>query len=213
MMLLRLIITSCLFTSLLLPSFLANGQGYAETMWKKGWVIKKNRDTLRGEIKYSLKNSSLQIKMDNIIKTYAPSGVVSFLFLDPIRRYRRQFFSIPYARRRGSSYKVPSFFELIYNGKPFTILSRQIAVVVRTDFGRRTGRYGWTEQDVFYLMDQKGRIKEIKPTRRSVLRALGSQERALKDFIKLNRVNISTREGLVKIVDYYNSITNSNDRK
>ncbi|OJJ21251.1 hypothetical protein BKI52_11845 [marine bacterium AO1-C] len=211
MMLLRLIIISCLFTGVLMHSCLVNAQGYAETVWKKGWVIKKNRDTLRGEIKYSLKNSSVQIKMDKIIKTYTPSGVVSFLFVDPVRRYRRQFFSIPYARKRGSSYKVPSFFELIYSGKPFTLLSRQISVVVRSN--RRRGGYGWAEQDVFYLMDQKGRIKELRQTKRSVLKGLGGRERALKDFIKLNRVNVSTREGLVRIVDYYNSITNNNDKK
>ncbi|HAS38999.1 MAG TPA: hypothetical protein DCS93_00905 [Microscillaceae bacterium] len=209
-MLLRLITTSCLLTGLLMYSFSANAQSYAETTWKRGWVVKKNRDTLRGEIKYSLKNSSIQIKMDNIIKTYTPSGVISFLFLDPVRRYRRQFFSIPYARRRGSSYKVPSFFELIYSGKPITILSRQQSVVVRSN--RIRGGYGWVEQDIFFLMDQKGRIKEVKPTKKSILRALGNRERALKDFIKLNRVNVSTREGLIRTVDYYNSITNSNDK-
>ena len=211
MILLRFITISCLFTGLLTGAFAVNAQGYAETVWKKGWVVKKNRDTLRGEIKYSLKNSSVQIKINRIIKTYTPRSVVSFLFIDPLRHYRRQFFSIPFARRRGSSYKVPSFFELIYNGKPVTLLARQISMIVRAN--RRRGGHGWVEQDIFYLLDQKGRIKEIKQNKRNILRALGSQERALKDFIKLNRVNVSTREGLVKIVDYYNSIINNNDKK
>ena len=211
MMFFRLITISCLFTSLLTYSFSVRSQGYAEEIWRKGWIVKKNRDTLRGRIKYSLKNSSIQIKVNNTIKTYTPSSVVSFLVLDPIRRYRRLFFSIPYARRRGSTYKVPSFFELIYNGKPITLLSRQISVVVRSN--RMRGGYGWAEQDIFYLMDQKGRIKELGQTRRSVLKALESQERAIKSFIKTNRLNVASREGLVRIVDYYNSITNNNDKK
>ena len=211
MMFFRLITISCLFTSLLTYSFSVRSQGYAEEVWRKGWVVKKNRDTLRGQIKYSLKNSSIQVKTDNVIRTFTPSGVISFVVIDTRRRYRRLFFSIPYARRRGSTYKVPSFFELIYNGKPITLLSRQISVVIRSN--RMRGGYGWAEQDIFYLMDQKGRIKELGQTRRSVVRALESQERAIRSFIKNNRLNVSSREGLVRIVDYYNSITNNNDRK
>lgn len=185
-------------------------QGLAEDKWHQGAVVLTNGDTLKGTLKYSVKNAVIRLKSHNTIQTYSPHKVVSFLFHDLNYHHNRQFFSIPYAVRRSSSYKVPSFFELIRRGRPLTLLSRQTTFMRRS--GRLNGFYRMVEQDIFYLLDRKGNIKRVKPSRRGLSKAFSNHAKAIKTYIKVNRLSYSNRNDLIKIVDYYNSLSKRNDR-
>lgn len=200
------IAVSCLSFWLLAGTLMVYAQQTSEERWHKGKIIRKNQDTLQGYLQYSLQNSLLQLKVNNTIKTFTASNVVSFLFFDKYYKVKRQFYSIPHARRRNSSYKVPTFFELIREGKPITLLSRQTSVIVRSNNFSRA--YRRSERDMFYFVDNLGKLTEVKPTKRSIVRALSKRERAIKDFIKVNRVRLHTRSGLIKITDFYNSLVN-----
>lgn len=191
---------------------MVKSQGLAEDKWHQGVVVLTNGDTLKGKLKYNINNAVIRLKArhSNAIQTYSPQKVVSFLFHDLEYHHNRQFFSIPYAVRRSSNYKVPSFFELIRNGRPLTLLARQ------TIFTRRVVRLGAfyrrVEQDVFYLLDNKGKVTRIKPSRRGIYKAFSKYAKDIKTYIKVNRLQYSSRNDLIKIVDYYNSLSKRNDR-
>lgn len=185
-------------------------QGLAEDKWHQGAVVLTNGDTLKGALKYSIKNSVIRLKTRNTIKTYSPHKVVSFLFHDLNYHHNRQFISLPYAVRRSSSYKVPSFFELVRKGHPLTLLSRQTTFMRRS--GRLNGFYRMVEQDIFYLLDSKGDIKRVKPSRRGISKAFSNHAKSIKTYMKVNRLKYSNRNDLIKIVDYYNSLSKRNDR-
>ncbi|WP_299461171.1 hypothetical protein [uncultured Microscilla sp.] len=191
-------------------ALIAKGQGFAEERWHKGAAVLTNGDTLRGALKYSIKDAALRLKTSNTVQTYSPKKVVFFVFFDAYYRYNRQFYSIPYAVRSSSNYKVPSFFELIRKGSPLTLLSRQTTFMQR--IGQLGGAYRRVEQDVFYLLDNKGRITRIKASRRGVYKAFSNYEKAIKNYIKTNQLQHSSRIDLIKIVDYYNSLSKRNDR-
>lgn len=204
------LVASCLTILFVVNSFSVQGQSFAEERWNQGLVILKNNDTLRGFLKYNVKNAVLRVKVNNTIKTFSPRTVVSFLFFDLSYHHNRQFYSIPYAIRRGSSYKVPSFFELVLNGNPITLLSRQTTIIQHSN--RMVGAYRRVEQDTFFLLDVKGNITKLKTTRRAIYRALNKHERAIKTYMQVNGLKHSKRSDLIKVIDYYNSLSNNNDR-
>lgn len=203
-------ITSCLAILLFLNTFAAQCQGLAEEKWNQGLVILKTSDTLKGFLKYNLKNAVVRIKINNTIRTYSPRKVISFLFFDVRYHRNRQFYSIPYAVRRSSNYKVLSFFELIRNGDPLTLLSRQTTFMKRVS--RLGGFYRRVEQDVFYLLDATGKIKRVRSSRRGVYKAFSKHERAIRAYMEVNGLKHSRRQDLAKVLDYYNSLSNNNDR-
>lgn len=172
----------------------------AERKWNKGAVILKTNDTIRGAIKHNLTKSLVQVKLNNMIRTYSAQQVSYYAFYDTFFTRERYFFSLPYARRK-HHLKKPTFFEVIYIGNPLTIISRP-AVMASKNFHSFDNYY---ELARFYFIDKKDKIVRVRRTKTSLFKVLKKHHKQMKKFLEGSLEDIWIPV-FIKVTDLYNSL-------
>lgn len=64
----------------------------------------------------------------------------------------------------------------------------------------------YKEQELFYLVDDKGTYKELPSSKKKRINAFGKNKKAVKEYAKKNKLNIKKEEDLIKIVTFSNSL-------
>ena len=194
----------CLGVFLLLSSEVV-GQPWPSELWHDGKLVLDSGDTLKGQIKYDLKQDLIQYNVPNQrTDAFSSRKVVYFEIFDETVNPYRQFFALPYTNQ--AQYRTPVFFELLTEGK-LTLLARE-AVEFRT----YTSPYylGSYSREVlvnhyFFLYDD-GNIEEFKGSKSDLLSLMGKKSDDVEKYMKTNRLKIDDKYDFVKIVAYYNSI-------
>ena len=109
----------------------AFAQRFAQDYWHKNGKIKlSDGTTYQGELKYDLANELIQLQVRGILKTFTSRKVSSFEFYDNFEQRDRHFYALPFAKVSG--YKTPTFFELLMQDQPITLLVRE-SLTTQTD--------------------------------------------------------------------------------
>ena len=169
-----------------------------------GEVDMKNGQTLRGEMNYSIKNNSLCILVDSIVKSYDISSIESFQVFDSGKKETKIFFSLPYQVE--TNFYRNFIFELLEQGK-LTLFSR----VVPTEEYRNmyyAGSYIWVKdivlkENYFFLRDTE--IVPFSADLKELLSFTEDKKNEIRIFLKENRLLLESREDIMKVVSYYNS--------
>lgn len=174
-------------------------------IWHEGKIVLDTGDTLKGKIKYDLKQDLIQYHLpDERTDAFSARKVLTFeIFDETVRRYR-QFFALPYSSQ--SQYRTPVFFELLSEGK-LTLLSRE-SIEFRTfsspyylgSYSREVMVYR------YYFLDERGRIEEFKGSKSDLLNMMGRKSGDVEKYMKANRLKIDDKYDFARIVAYYNSI-------
>jgi len=189
----------------LLVSTAASGQQWPSQMWHDGKVVLDTGDTLKGQIKYDLKQDLIQFNVPNRrTDAFSARKVLFFEIFDgTVRRYR-QFFALPYTN--AAQYRTPVFFELLTEGK-MTLLARESLELRTYSSPYYIGSYS-REVMVYhyYFLDNEGNIEEFKGSKADLLSMMGRKSDDVEKYMKTNRLKIDDKYDFARIVAYYNSI-------
>lgn len=199
-----------IFILFFLSSEYVSAQAFAPNFWHEGTVTLQNGQIYTGNLKFDLDNEIIQVQSRNGHKTLTSRKVSSFEFYDKSLRQDRIYYTLPFAKV--SNYKTPSFFELVAQGKPISILSREKLVNesitanngINRGFGGPTFVRTVVKYDMFFLYSN-GKIKSFNGTKKGLLYLLQDREKDVKEYMKANRVRLDDREDIVNLILYYNT--------
>jgi hypothetical protein len=189
----------------LFVSAAASGQPFPSQVWHDGKLVLDTGDTLKGQIKYDLKQDLIQYNQPNQrTDAFSSRKVVFFEIFDETARRYRQFFALPYTNQ--AQYRTPVFFELLTEGK-LTLLAREAL-----EFRTYTSPYylGSYSREVlvyhYYFLDDEGNIEEFKGSKADLLNMMGKKSGDVEKYMKTNRLKIDDKYDFARIIAYYNSI-------
>ncbi len=192
---------------LLMCALVSFSQRFSSEVFHEGFLVTTDKDTVTGSLKYDLDANILTVIDRGKTKSFSSHKVFYFEIFDQILNNYRQFYSIPYTVNVG--YKIPVFFELVYEGK-LSLLAREQIV---TQTVNNTSAYwggGAVNQLVirysFYFMDSEGKITYFNGKKRDLLLFMSKKQSDIKKFIKDNRLDTDEMADLVRITAFYNSI-------
>ncbi len=197
-----------LFTFLLLAGFVSvNAQSFSSDVFHEGFVVTSERDTIKVNLKYDLDANILTVVHRGKTKSFSSHKIFYFEIFDSILNNYRQFYSIPYTVNY--DYKIPVFFELVYEGK-LSLMAREhiVSQTVNTSSaywgGGNTTRL--VLQYTFYFMNDKGEISYFTGRKKDLFMLMIKKQSEVKKFIKENKLDTEDITDLVRITSFYNSI-------
>jgi hypothetical protein len=204
-----------LWLGAMLLSFGGQAQNYTLDKTHYGTVILASGDTLRGVFSVNLTNDVVQIEQRSAIKTFSARQIEQFSFEDGDNKTTRYFYSLPFAA--AGSYKAPWFFEMLHEGPYLSLLARQM--LVYESVPTYNGFSGYTSlasvprisYDYFFLTEKEG-IVRYSQRRKELLQALKDLNEEIEKFIKEQRLSVTNRADLERIVEHYNLIRLSGER-
>ena len=198
---------SALVIILFTLSAVALGQRFSSEVFHKGFLVTSQKDTLQGSIKYDLEANVLTVVGKGKTKSFSSQKVFYFEIFDEILENYRQFYSIPY--NVNFDYKIPVFFEVVYEGK-LSLLRREQIVVRSVNNTNAYWGGGSVRQTVieysYFFLDDKGKITFFNGKKKDLFRFMSKKQTEVKQFIKENRLETDRSSDLVRITAFYNSI-------
>ncbi|MEM6736079.1 MAG: hypothetical protein AAGC64_00620 [Bacteroidota bacterium] len=182
-------------------------QRFSSEVFHEGFVVTSDKDTLKGDLKYDLEANVLTLVTTGKTKSFSSHKVFYFEIFDKILNNYRQFYSIPY--HVNFDYKIPVFFEVVYEGK-LSLLRREQTVVQTVNTSSAYWGGGNIRQNViqysYYFLDEKGKITFFTGRKKDLLQFMSKKQIEIKQFIKQNRLDTDESADLVRITAFYNSI-------
>ena len=184
-----------------------SAQTFSSDVFHKGFLVTSSRDTIKGDLKYDLEANILTVVHRGKTSSFSSHKVFYFEIFDSILNNYRQFYSIPY--NVNYDYKIPVFFELVYEGK-LSLMTREriVSQTVNTTsayWGGGTGTQLVIKYS-FYFLDNKGVISFFTGKKRDLFTIMVKKQSDLKQFIKDNKLDTDEVADLVRITAFYNSI-------
>lgn len=199
-------------------------QGFPQDQWYEGSVTLDNGQTKKGIIKYDLNANSIQLSVNDKIETYHASQFYTFSIIMREEKLKRDFYVLPFKNKAG--YDRPTIFELITEGTK-SLLAREYIATSTSSAGSYSGysRYGYrypyynpsplgggaTRRYLafnLYLADDKGAVTELNSKKSDVIEMLGNHEKALKRYLKKEKLKVDRVADMAKLVEYYNQLEN-----
>jgi hypothetical protein len=207
----------------LIESLWANAQSFSKDIWHEGEVGLFSGETLRGKIKYDLDNNSLQITTGGVVRSLSSYQVESFQFFDELQKTPRSFFTLPY--KRIGNYESPVFFELLYEGTKLTLLNREV-FVQRAIGAANPWSWGWwglprmsmgttaVQSDSYYILDmEKEQVIKLGNQRGDWLLLMRDFRDEMSEFIRVNKLSVTERKDVLKIMAYYDELIKTSNKK
>jgi hypothetical protein len=182
----------------------AQAQKWAFELWHDGKIVLESGDTLKGLVKYDMQQDLVQYnsKAGSIEALTARKVLFVEIFDNTVNQYR-QFFSLPYSATGG--YKSPIFFELLTEGK-LTLLVRENLEYRSISSPYYFGSYTRLVLVYkFFMLQENGNITEFTGKKSDLLNLMGRYAKDVEEYIKVNKLKIDDRDGLARIITYYNS--------
>lgn len=194
---------------------LLRAQVMADNYWQNGKVYLTSGDTLRGNFKFNLTNEVLQIEVRGTIKTFSARKILAFDFFDRIEQKKRYYYTLPYSKV--SHYKTPSFFELLFQENPLTLLCREKLITQTVVYNNPYNTYPSNTPIIqtrikyeFYILKENGEIVPFNGTKKHLLYLLRDREKDIKTFLKENRISYTNKRDMIRVIDFYNFQKNKN---
>ncbi|MEQ8926977.1 MAG: hypothetical protein RLO81_14245 [Fulvivirga sp.] len=186
----------------------AQAQDFPSQVWHDGKIVSIEGDTLRGQIRYSQETDIVEYIADGMRTALALTGrkLLYFEIFDKTVSRYREFYALPYALN--NDYEAPILFEVIHEGRPFSLLSRERVEyrVVNNPYAI-AGTYSRLELVyTYYFLDAKGGIQRFGGSKRDLEWIFKNREDKIKKFIKQKKIRTDRRGDLLKVVLYYNSL-------
>lgn len=189
-----------------------SAQILAEGSWHKGKVIDIEDNVYGGNIKYDTRRQTVMVDLEGSIKTFNARNVKFFEFYDLKVRAVRRFYSLMYAQNPNTRYESLQFFELISSGKKVTLLGTEYLETRANPqpgwgwYGMGTTTFSYRIVTEFYLMNNTtNKIVKLNTKKKKKFLQQMNEPR-LEEFIKRNRLNISQRADMTKIIEFYDSL-------
>ncbi|WP_370087901.1 hypothetical protein [Ekhidna sp.] len=188
-------------------TFTLSSQQFSSEVFHDGFMVTTEKDTIKGDLKYDLDANILTVIHQGKTKSFSSHKVFYFEIFDKILNNYRQFYSIPYTVNVG--YKIPVFFELVYEGK-LSLMAREHIVSQTVNSSSAYWGGGTGTQLVirysYFFMDSNGTITYFTGRKKELLSFMAKKQSDIKKFIKDNKLDTDEMADLVRITAFYNSI-------
>jgi hypothetical protein len=181
---------------------------YSFQEWHKGYLVTTEKDTLSGQINYSMETNSVTIQLPtDQVKAFSGYKLLYFEIFDQVLKSYRQFYTIPYKLK--TQYETPVIFELLYEGS-LSLVARE-KIVQNTTTLNNWGMPGpqitqnVLEYDYFFL-SQNGRIMRYTGSKNNLYEIMRDKKDLIKSFIKDNKLKPDVMRDLIRITSFYNAI-------
>ncbi|WP_436515858.1 hypothetical protein [Ekhidna sp. To15] len=182
-------------------------QTFSSDVFHEGFLVTSERDTIKGDLKYDLDANILTVIKEGRTKSFSSHKVFYFEIFDVILNNYRQFYSIPYTVNY--DYKIPVFFELVYEGK-LSLMAREhiVSQTVNTSSAYWGGGNGTrlVVEYTFYFLNSEGEITYYSGRKKDLLILMSKKQSDIKKFIKDNKLDTDQMTDLVRITAFFNSI-------
>ena len=183
---------------------------YFDEEWKLGTVIlHETNDTIKGFLlRYNIYLNEIEIRSQSGIRALANAKVKRFTFQDSVSTASTQFVnSRPYTLD-----EVPllGFFELLVDGQ-VPLLKRHTITIKEPDYipALNTGsRDMEIKRNTEYYV-AFGSILTVVKGKKKLLEAFGQHAEAVNAFMKTNYLHVYDQNGLIRILEYYNTLLNT----
>jgi hypothetical protein len=200
-----------------------HAQNFSKDLWHDGEVDLFSGETVRGKIKYDLDNNSLQVITGGKVRSFSSYQVESFQFFDDLQKTSRSFFTLPY--KKSGNYESPVFFELLYEGSRLTLLNREVFVQRAIGAANPWG-WGWwgpprmgmgttvVQLDSYYVLNmEKEEVIKIGDQRSDWLPLMKDFREEISEFMRTNRLSVTERKDVLKIMAYYDELIKTAGKK
>lgn len=194
-----------LWCVVLLASVAASAQQWSFEYWHDGKAVLESGDTLKGKIKYEIDKDLIQVDVRGSLQSLTSRKVIYYEIFDAVSGRYRQFYSIPFSMM--GSYKTPSFFELLSEGK-LTLIAKE-ALENRS---YNTGYYAYGSinrlvlVDKYFVLDEKGNVDSFSGKKDDLLKLMENRDDEIKRFIRTSNVNMDRKSDVVRTFAYYNAL-------
>lgn len=193
---------------LLLVNSYSFGQDFPSQLWHEGKIVLIEGDTLVGKVRYSQETEIVEYIADGMKTALALTGrkLLYFEIFDSTIGQFREFYALPYAIN--NDYETPILFEVIHEGKPLSLLSRErVEYQVVNNPYTMGGSYTRLEviYTYFFLTEKEG-IKRFGGTKKDFEWMLKDKSQVIRKFVKQNHIRADRRGDILKVVLYYNSL-------
>ena len=182
------------------------GTPYLDKEFKNGNVI-KNGITIAHNIglRYNASKDLFEIKKTSVLKDNQAKVLISsndisiklgnerFVFLTPNENNTAQgYFIDVFSEDKSSLYKK---IKKVYipEQKAYTSLASNVAA-------------NYKEKAILYLYTSDGLLVELPNNKKARIKAFGDKSKEVKNYIKVNKVNINKEVGLIEVIKYYNTL-------
>lgn len=101
-------------------------------------------------------------------------------------------------------------YEQLFKGNKITLLKNHRKILLQADYQggyNANRRYDeLVDEYDYFLKKNNTSIEKIKLNEKSLLKALADKEKALKDFLKKEKLNLKTEPGVIRLLQYYDSL-------
>lgn len=184
-------------------------QRFVENYWHFGTVFLEEGDTLTGNLKFSLQDELLQIDTPTGLQTLTARNALAFQFFDRMEQRDRYYYALPYPKV--ANYPTPTYFELVMQGEPITLLCRESlsvqTMVNNNPYAINPGvpiTRTVLKTDYFFLY-KSGKIVPFNGTKKGILYLLREREQDIKKYLKENNINFENKSDMFRLIEYYNS--------
>ena len=196
-----------LIVCLIVSGFMGMAQRFSSEVFHDGFMVTSNKDTLKGSLKYDLDANAITLVVAGKTRSFSSQKVFYFEIFDKILNNYRQFYSIPF--NVNFDYKIPVFFEVVYEGK-LSLLRREQIVVQTVNTSSAYWGGGNVRRNIiqytYYFLDDKGQITFFSGKKNDLFQFMSRKQNEVKQFIKQNKLNTDESADLVRITAFYNSI-------
>jgi hypothetical protein len=173
-------------------------------VWHKGSLVFEKGDTLRGMIKYDLRQDLVLV--DDEKNLFTPGKVVYFELFDKKARQLRLFYSLPY--REGEDSKL-GFFELLAEGR--------ITALCKESFELRNYHIPITQKNTtrlterrvllhtFFVLKNTGHVERLYG-KDDLIKLMGGDGELIEKYITTSNLDVQKKKDIAQIVNYYNSL-------
>ena len=191
-----------------LPPAKTLGTHFYSEEWKPGIVYMTNEEVVEGyDIRFDVQKNHLEIRTEDQVKVCAFHKIDQFDLLNSV--YDTVKFSSTNNFKFEDNVPLTGFFELLYEGD-MNLYSRSKIVLIESnyvptvDVGRRDNEIV-VREDYFVL--KEGIIYEVESSKKKNQHLFGDHFDTVKRFAKDQHLKFSNREDLVKLLDFYDSLT------
>lgn len=194
---------------------LGYSQEFPSQLWHDGTIVLIEGDTLKGQVRYSQETDIVEFLDEPSNTAIAMTGqkVLYFEIFDRLARQYREFFALPFALN--GDYEIPIFFEVIHEGRPMSLLSRERLEyqVVNSPYAIGASFSRLTLQYTYFFLNYKGEIKRFQGSRKELPYYFRDKMQPIKKYVKANKVRPERRADILGVVLYYNELHGSKTAK
>lgn len=176
------------------------GSPYLRADWIEGVVKLQNGQSFKG----------IQLKYDQVADELLFSHKGQTLsFVQPVREFKLLTPEKEMLFRNG--FKTPEkhsekmFFEVLFDGGTKLIGRRSKQITESKEYNSATTTRKFVPVESLFIIRDGSAVK-IRKDKKSILSALSDKSNQLENYIKANNLNLKDEAGIVRLVEYYNSI-------